>query len=74
MPLVDGTDTTPDDAIAARRCPECGEDLTKVHARSHFATHWTGPIENSRRTEEARRRIELCRKYLEQFPDADAKK
>jgi len=73
MPLKDGVEISPDDAIKQDLCPECGTDLTKIHPRSHFATHWTGPIREDRSTVEARRRIKLCNDYLEAHPEPTAK-
>lgn len=74
MPQIDGVEISPDDAIAQDRCPECGADLKTVHPRSHFNTHWTGPIREDRSTTEARRRIALCNEYLEDHPEEAAKK
>ena len=71
--LPDGTQLTPDEAIAQDKCPECAADLTKCHAASHFNTHWTGPMQIIRETEEARRRIKLCTDYLKAHPEPAAK-
>lgn len=73
MPLIDGVETSPDDAIAKDCCPECGKDLTKIHARSHRNEHWTGPVGNAREQQEAHRRIKLFDDYLKAHPEAPAK-
>ena len=71
--LADGTQLTPDDAMAQSRCPECGVDLTKIHALSHFNTHWPAPLQDIREHEEARRRKKMFSEYLKAHPDPEPK-
>jgi len=40
MPLVDGEMMSPEDAMAANLCPECGRDLRKVNPVAHRKSHW----------------------------------
>jgi hypothetical protein len=48
---------TPDERVAERLCPECGEVLTRHSARHHRAMHWPNTLyaEDSQRAEAYRR-------------------
>lgn len=73
MPLVNGVEISPDDAMAQDRCPECGADLTKIHARSHRNEHWLSQPKNDRQGKEGLRRIALFDKWLEGHPEPEVK-
>jgi hypothetical protein len=64
MPYVDGKDLTPDEAMEANRCPECGVDLTKVNPIAELNSHWTKEPPNNRSGDEGRRRREMLREFI----------
>lgn len=64
MPIVDGHNITPDDALKAGRCPECGKLLAEVSAEFHVAEHWPMPIPRDARHLEAERRKALLTEAL----------
>jgi|GEM_PF-2193542 len=56
MPLVKGKLMSPDDAMAAGLCPECGDDLREQNPIAHRASHWqTRPKEDADGAEGLRR-------------------
>jgi hypothetical protein len=64
MPLVNGKNVTPDEAIAQGRCPECGDDFKATNPIAHRKSHWkTAPPPNAD-GDEARRRMALFDKYI----------
>lgn len=65
MPFVDGKMLTPDEAIAAARCPECGADLTKVNPIAELNSHWTAQPRDNRQGAEALRRQNLLKAFIE---------
>jgi hypothetical protein len=64
MPLFEGKDITPDEAIALNRCPECAADLTQVNPIGHRNTHWITQPKPGRRGEEGLRRMGLLDKFI----------
>jgi hypothetical protein len=40
MPLIDGLEYTPAEAMAKGRCPECGRDLSISNATVEIKLHW----------------------------------
>jgi hypothetical protein len=64
MPLVKGQDMTPDAAIAAGLCPECGQDLKASNPIAHRRSHWKVQPPLDRRGNEARRRMALLDKFI----------
>lgn len=65
MPIVDGKILTPDEAIAANRCPECGADLTKVNPIAELNSHWHVEPPKGHRGDEARRREKLLTDFID---------
>lgn len=60
MPIIDGKNVSPDEAMLLGRCPECGQPLIPKTARAHAADHWFGRDPNDPwLSEEARRRYKL---------------
>ena len=72
MPIINGHEYTPDAAIAADYCPECGADFLKVNARAHRLSHWRAKPPNSDDGDEARRRMALYDAYLHSHPQQAA--
>ena len=64
MPLANGVDITPDDAIAKGLCPECGQDLKKSNPIAHRKSHWKVQPIPDRRGEEGIRRAALLDKFI----------
>ena len=64
MPLVEGKDMTPADAIAAGLCPECGQDLKLSNPIAHRKSHWKTMPPLDRRGDEARARMALLDKFI----------
>jgi len=64
MPIIDGKLLTPAAAIAQKRCPECGADLTKVNAIAELNSHWQTAPKDDRRGHEAYVRRELLLEYI----------
>jgi hypothetical protein len=64
MPLVDGQLMSPDDAIAANRCPECGKDLTQVNPIAHRKSHWHRMPNDDVDGQEGRRRMALLDDFI----------
>jgi hypothetical protein len=60
MPFVDNVLLTPEEAIAADRCPETGISLKGVNITDHIARLW--PLG---RSEEAQRRIGMLEAYAQ---------
>lgn len=65
MPYVNGVEMTPDEAMAANCCPECGRDLTKVNPISELNSHWKAYPVNNRDGEEALRRRAMLVDFIE---------
>jgi hypothetical protein len=60
MPIIDGKDVSPDEALLLGRCPECGQPLIPKTARAHASDHFFGRDPNDPwLSEEARRRYKL---------------
>lgn len=60
MPLIEGNEYSPDDAVAHGYCPETGIDLKGVNIEDHIGRLWPrGDCGNP----EIRRRIELLRSH-----------
>lgn len=60
MPLVNGKNISPDEAILLGRCPECGTAITPREVAAHAASHYFGRDPNDPWfSEEARRRYRL---------------
>lgn len=64
MPLHEGTEITPDDAISQGLCPECAADLKKVNPIAHRREHWTAPPPRGHYGDEARRRIKMFDDFI----------
>ena len=64
MPLIDGVEVSPDDAIAKGRCPETGVDLRKVNPIAWRKRLWTTLPPLDKRGDEARRRMALLDKFI----------
>ena len=64
MPLVNGKYETPDAAMAAGLCPECGQDLTKSNPIAHFKSHWTTTPPRDSRGKEATRRMAMFQDFI----------
>jgi hypothetical protein len=65
MPMVDGKQVTPDEAMAAKHCPECGADLTKVNAVAELRSHWHIAPRDDRQGKEGLRRRAMLAKYIQ---------
>ena len=65
MPIVNGENISPDAALRAARCPECGKKLSEVSQKFHAAEHWPMPIPHDSRHAEAARRRDLLTSALE---------
>jgi hypothetical protein len=61
MPIVDGKDISPDEAIHRGLCPECGVPLTPKSALSHALGHWDRP----NLSPEGRRRYDLVLEFID---------
>jgi hypothetical protein len=64
MPLVEGKDVSPDDAMAKGLCPECGADLTKTNPIAHFRSHWKVRPKQDRDGEEGLRRMAMFQQFI----------
>ena len=64
MPIVDGKMLTPDEAMAAGRCPECGVDLTKVNPIAELKSHWQTEPKDNRQGAEGLRRMLMLKQYI----------
>jgi hypothetical protein len=64
MPLVDGKLMTPDDAIAADRCPECGRDLKTTNPIAERNSHWRVRPNNDADGIEGLRRMKMLDDYI----------
>ena len=65
-PFWDDVDHTPEEAIAADRCPECGKDFKKVNAVACLNAHWLKPGPDNIDGDEGRRRKAMLIKYIEE--------
>ena len=63
MPLVNGKDISPDEAILLGLCPECGAMVTPRTALSHARSHWNP--ETLDPAGEARRRYNLLAEFAQ---------
>src|ERR1700686_5265709 len=61
MPLVDGRDISPDEAIHRGLCPECAAAITPRTALTHARSHWNPDRPDL--SEEARRRLNLLAEF-----------
>jgi hypothetical protein len=61
MPLVDGKELTPDEAIADGLCPECAAPLDEESAQAHMEMHYVTAAHGQAPNIEANRRAELVR-------------
>lgn len=73
MPYVKGRLLTPDEAIKAGYCPECGFDFRTGSASGHRITHWRAEPPKGAVGDEARRRMKLYDEYLAAQAAAAAK-
>jgi hypothetical protein len=64
MPLVNGKVMSPDDAMAAGRCPECGVDLRESNPIAHRRSHWKRQPPWGVDGDEARRRMVMFDKFI----------
>jgi hypothetical protein len=64
MPLVDGKNISPADAMAAGRCPECGDDLKTQNPIAHRRSHWLTQPPLGVDGDEARARMEMFDKFI----------
>ena len=64
MPLKDGKLITPDEAIAANCCPECGGDLTDSSPIGHRNAHWRTQPPAGIDGDEGRKRIALLDQFI----------
>jgi hypothetical protein len=64
MPFYDEQDHTPDEALAAGRCPECGKDFAKINPMACLNDHWRVQPKNDRDGEEGLRRQDLLKEYI----------
>jgi hypothetical protein len=64
MPLVDGQNMSPDDAIADHRCPECGVSLKAINPIAHRKAHWHRMPNDDVDGQEGRRRMKLFDDYI----------
>lgn len=64
MPLVDGKLMTPEEAIAAHRCPECGRDLKTTNAIAERNAHWRVRPNNDADGKEGLRRMKMLDDYI----------
>lgn len=67
MPIVNGNDMQPDDAVAQGLCPECARPLAETNPEEHIAAHWPRGM-----SDEARRRAELIRSHAKKQADEAA--
>jgi hypothetical protein len=74
MPMVDGELVSPDDAIRRGMCPECGVALRSEAARSHAESHWGPHADDTRLSNEARRRFNLILDFARAEPRAPVAK
>lgn len=63
MPLVDGKNLSPDEAIHLGLCPECGAPVTPGTAISHARSHWNP--DTLAPSSEARRRYDLLAQFVQ---------
>jgi len=59
MPIVDGKDISPDEAMHRGLCPECGTAVTPRTARAHADDHWGGRTPSP----EGQRRYDMLRDF-----------
>ena len=64
MPIINGYEYTPDQAIASDYCPECGADFRQVNPHAHRLEHWRQPPPGQAEHDETRRRMKLFDDYL----------
>jgi hypothetical protein len=64
MPLIDGKLVSPDDAMKAGRCPECGADLRVVNPIAHRRSHWQRMPNADRLGEEGLRRMAMFDEFI----------
>jgi hypothetical protein len=65
MPLVDGKVVSPDAALEAGHCPECGADLKVHNPVAELNRHWTTVPKDDRRGAEAVRRRNMLLAFIE---------
>lgn len=64
MPLVNAKLLTPEEAISANRCPECGGDLTASSPIGHRNAHWRTQPPAGVDGDEGRKRIALLDQFI----------
>lgn len=64
MPLVNGEELTPDEAMAKNLCPECGADLTKVNPIAERNSHWRRRPNDDADGREGLRRMAMLDKFI----------
>jgi hypothetical protein len=68
MPLSNGEELTPDEAIAKGCCPECGIDLKTVSPHGELNRHWETQPRDNRAGAEGLRRMNLLKEYIANLP------
>lgn len=64
MPLVKGKLMSPDDAMAAGLCPECGDDLAEQNPLAHRRSHWQKRPNDDEDGKEGLRRMRMFDKWI----------
>lgn len=70
MPMAKGQPATPEQAMKRGCCPECGEVLDGLDARSHRDNHWPKRPDDTPGTAEALNRWQLMTDYAKDHPSA----
>jgi len=64
MPLVKGKLVTPEAALAAGLCPECGDSFKDADPVAHENMHWKAPVPVDKRGDKTRARQAMLAKYI----------
>jgi hypothetical protein len=64
MPLFEGKNISPDDALAKGLCPECAVDLRKVNPIAHRKTHWRTMPRDDAQGQEGLRRMQMLDDFI----------
>ncbi len=68
MPIIDGVDTKPEDAVANGRCPECGRSMAQSDAATEIRLHWPRGLDPTLASAEAISRAKLLTKHFTPAP------
>lgn len=68
MPLINGYSYSPEAAIAADYCPECGVSFVERDPHAHRLSHWMAEPPRGESGDEGRKRRKLFDDYLAAHP------